>query len=151
MRPLLALLSCMIALPAVASPDRVSVLLGSHHANATLAFEQVNPGLFLTWENRGIFDLSLGAYRNSFGRPSVAVMAALPLWSSDIAQISVFAGAAVDPGNGHQFTVHAGDVVPIGGLQARVGRVFVQIIPSDGKTTSAILTGGLTFPLDSGG
>ena len=63
------LISFVLAAPVHADPDRISILLSSYHVDAKQDFEQVNPGGFLTWENRmGGLDYSLGAYRNSYGR-----------------------------------------------------------------------------------
>lgn len=136
-----------LATPAAADPDRVSILLGSRHPGANVPYEQVNPGVFLTWEDRGAWglDYSLGVYRNSYGRASVAGTVALPVIERGQFQAAVFGGLAVYPGNGDQFAVHAGDVVPIAGVQARLGNGFVQVMPGDGM---AVVTFGLTFPLD---
>lgn len=129
---------------AEAEPDRISVLLGSQHPGANVTFEQVNPGIFLTWEDRGSLglDYSLGLYRNSYGRVSVAGTAALPIIERGAFQAALFGGLAVYPGDGDQFAVHAGDVVPIAGVQARLGDGFVQIMPGDGM---AVVAFGLTF------
>jgi hypothetical protein len=144
---LIALALC--AGPAFAEgPDRVSILMGSVHVDAAIPFEEVNPGLFLTWEDRGLdLDYSLGAYRNSYGRVSIAATAALPLAQWDGGQFSVFAGVAYYPENGREFAVSLGDVVPVGGVQIRHENIFAQIIPSDGKLADAIVTCGLTFSL----
>jgi hypothetical protein len=121
-------------------PDRFSLLLGSHHVDPQLAFNEDNPGLFLTWGR-----VTAGAYVNSFDRGSVAVTYALPLASGRDWSIDVFAGAAWYPVDGRAFAVHVGDVVPIGGLQGRWRGLFVQVMPSDGKATDAIVTFGMTF------
>lgn len=135
------------AASAHAGPDRVSILIGSHHVAATDRFEEINPGLFLTWEDRGGLDWSAGVYHNSYGRTSVAATAALPLNRGGKVEFSLFAGAALYPEDGRRFRYHAGDVVPVFGLQVRAGPVFAQVIPSDGKATAAIISFGLTFPL----
>lgn len=132
--------------PAWSDPDRISVLLGSHHVDARTEFEQRNPGLFLTWEDRGGLDLSVGAYRNSYGRTSVAATAAIPIWTVRDAQLSLFAGVALYPEDGRNFAVHWGDLVPVGGVQMRAGDIFTQIIPSDGAATDAIISFGITKP-----
>lgn len=134
-----------LATPTLAQPDRLSILMGSRHPGAKATFEQVNPGAFLTWEDRALgLDYSLGIYRNSFGRASVAATAALPVIERGRLQVAVFGGLALYPGHGDQFAAHAGDVVPIGGLQARYGHGFVQIMPGDGM---AVVAFGMTFPL----
>ncbi len=130
-----------------ASPDRISILLGSNHIGAKMQFEQVNPGVFLTWEGNHI-DWTAGAYRNSFGKLSASVTVGLPLARWQNGELSAFAGVALYPGDGSTFAVHAGDLVPIGGLQLRQGHAFVQILPSDGRTARAIVTFGATFAFD---
>lgn len=145
LRPLLVWLALAVA--AAAGPDRLSVLLGSHHVGGS-GFDGRNPGLFLTWEERGPgFDLTLGAYRNSYGRGSVVATAALPVLRWREGALSLFAGAAWYPGNGRNFRVQVGDLVPIGGVQIRHRNVFVQILPSDGRHTRAVIAGGITYQI----
>lgn len=146
-RILLALL--LLAAPASAEPDRISYLLGSNHIGAKMPFEEINPGVFLTWEGARL-DWTAGAYRNSFGNLSASVTASLPLIRWDNGDLAAFAGIALYPGDGRSFAVHAGDLVPVGGLQLRQGHAFVQVIPSDGRTVDAIVTFGLTFPMGEG-
>lgn len=146
MKPILTVLSLILASPATADPDRISILLGSQHPGANVSYEQINLGVFLTWEDRtwGL-DYSVGAYRNSYGRASVAATAALPVIERGQLALAVFGGLALYPGNGQNFAVSAGDLVPIAGLQARLGHGFVQVMPGDGM---AVVAFGLTFPLD---
>ncbi|MBZ8119057.1 hypothetical protein KUD11_10405 [Roseovarius sp. LXJ103] len=126
--------------------DRVSILLGSHHVNASFDFEEINPGAFLTWEGDQV-DWTVGGFRNSYGGASAAVMLGMPVYERGPAQIALTAGLAVYPGDGRRFAVRAGDVVPLGGIRARYGNAFVQVFPSDGNTTDAIVSFGLTFSL----
>lgn len=144
----LTLLLLSLAPPAAAQ-DRVSVLIGSHHAGASQSFEGRNPGLILTWEDRGGLDLSVAAYRNSYGRTSVAALAGLPVahWRGGAA--SVVAGLAWYPQDGRDFPVHAGDVVPLVGLQLRHRAAFVLILPGDGKAADAVIAAGITFQLET--
>lgn len=140
-------ISTLFAIPAAAGPDRISVLLASKHVGTDRHFEETNPGVFATWEDRTLgLDYSVGVYRNSFGNVSVATTAALPLFETERVQISVFAGAAIYPGDGDEFLYHAGDLVPMGGLQLRTGPLFVQVMPGGGNP-DAIVAAGLTFPL----
>ena len=137
-----------VAAPAHAGPDRVSLLLGSAHVGGA-GFEGRNPGVFLTWEDRGPgFDLSVGAYRNSYGRGSFAATIALPVAHWRDGAVSIFAGAALYPKDGRHFRMHVGDVVPIGGVQVRHRSAFLQIMPSDGVAVDAVIAVGLTFPLN---
>lgn len=144
------LAAALIAIPAAvsASPDRFSVTIGSHHTDRSYDWSEVNPGVFLTWENVGPVDLSGGAFLNSFGGPSVAAVAALPLVEWISGEIAVFGGLAWYPGYGDEFLVHAGDIVPMGGLQIRQGIAFVQIAPGKIEPLEGIFAFGLTFPLN---
>lgn len=139
-----AILSAAIGTQASAGPDRLSLLVGSKHVGAEREFNEQNPGLFATWENRGAFDLSLGVYENSFSNVSIAATAALPVYEKGEFQASVFGGLALYPGDGDEFLVHAGDVVPLGGLQVRYRNVFVQAMPAGDMT---VVAAGLTIPL----
>lgn len=137
---------------AVAGPDRFSVLLGSKHVGGA-GFEEVNPGIFLTWDNAfeafgQPIGLNLGVFRNSYGRPGMAATASLPIFQRGSFDLGLFGGTALYPVDGRRFAVHVGDFVPIAGLQARWGNAFVQVIPSDGKPVQAIVSFGLTFKLD---
>lgn len=140
-----ALALVLFATSATADPDRVSVLVGSHHIGAAGQFEEFNPGVFLTWEGDRI-DWTVGAYHNSYGRDSVAVTAALPVWSWDGGEAALFAGLAHYPVDGRRFAVHLGnDIVPLAGLQVRHGNLFAQVIPMDGKPVAAVVSFGVTF------
>jgi ribosomal protein L24E len=133
--------------PADAGPDRVSILLGSHHTE-DYAWEEANPGVFLTWEDGSFgLDYSLGAYRNSFGTGSVAAIAGLELMAWEEGAASAFCGAAWYPGNGQHFLIHAGDVVPLCGLQLRQGPIFAQLMPGKVEPPELILAFGLTFAI----
>lgn len=137
-----------LALPAHADPDRLSLLLGSAHIGGD-GFDGRNLGLFATWEDRALgLDYSLGAYRNSYGRASIAATAALPVAEWDDGALSLFAGAALYPQDGRRFAAHVGDVVPIGGVQIRQRNLFLQIMPSDGAAVDAVIAGGITWEID---
>jgi hypothetical protein len=120
--PMLVILA--LAAGPAAAQDRVALLLGSHHVAAgDNAFEEFNPGLFLTWD-----DWSVGAYRNSYGAMSLALTHEWTLTD----HVSFFAGVATYD-----------RLMPIAGLQATFGTLFVQVIPSDGRATDAIITFGV--------
>ncbi|GAB5438461.1 hypothetical protein [Falsiruegeria mediterranea] len=139
------------ATAADAGPDQVSILLGSHHVGATRNFEEFNPGVILTWKEvlwQNRLDVGVGVFRNSYGDASVVATTAFPLVRNQNWGLDLFAALATYPGEGDQFTYSIGDVVPIAGLQARYGNVFVQAIPSGGSSVDATLTYGLTFALD---
>ncbi len=139
-------IALLLAPPVAADPDRLSVLLGSQHPGAKRSYEQINPGLFLTWEDRALgLDYSVGLFRNSYGRGSVAATAALPVIERGRFQAALFGGLAVYPGNGDNFALHAGDLVPIAGVQARLGPGFVQVMPGEDM---AVVAFGMTLPLN---
>lgn len=141
----LVLATSLFATTSVADfkPDNISLLLGSYHVDAKVQFNEVNPGVFLSWDlNYG--SVSVGVYENSYYKTSVAATYSLPIFTQDDLSLSVFAGVAYYPEDGSYFLVHIGDVVPIGGLQATYKNLFVQVIPSDGVTTDAIVSFGLT-------
>lgn len=147
MRILFSLILTMLtALPAVAGPDRVALHIGSAHFGTDRGFEEVNPGLFLTWERR--VNLSLGAYRNSYGRLSVAATVGVDVWEQGRARLEAFGGLAHYPRDGRTITGRSHDVVPIIGLRAHYDPVFVSIIPGDGDRMDGLLSFGLSFALD---
>lgn len=106
----------------------------------------MNPGVFLTWRGQ-TFDTSVGVFRNSYGRAAIAATAAYPFYEVDWVRLSAFAGAAYYREDGRRFRVHAGDFIPLAGLQAEVGPTFFQIIPGDGEEADFLFTFGLTIPL----
>ncbi|MFC3614921.1 hypothetical protein ACFORG_14215 [Lutimaribacter marinistellae] len=136
---------------AQAGPDRVSILLGSHHVGATRNFEEFNPGIILVWDERvwrGNLDIAAGAYRNSYGDGSLALSLAYPFVKTDDWGLDLFGGFSWYPGNGQQFSHAIGDVVPIAGLQARYRNVFMQAIPAGGQAADAVFSFGLTFAME---
>jgi hypothetical protein len=143
----LATVAALSAGPAAADPDRLSILLGSYHIGPAEEFEEINPGIFLTWEG-DTFDTTAGLFRNSYGRGALAITAAYPFYETGELQLSALLGAAYYPENGRNFRYHLGDVVPLGGLQLRLGPVFVQTFPGDGDEADGLLSFGLTVPLD---
>lgn len=133
---------------AQAGPDRISILLGSEHVGAEPSlFEETNPGIFLTWEHQHL-DASIGTYRNSYGKTSIAAVLDYPIYRADEFRFSAFAGLAYYPDNGRKFAVSIGDVVPLAGLQTRYKNAFLQVIPQDGRYVDAIVSFGVTFELD---
>lgn len=137
----------IMAGPAMSGPDRVAIHLGSHHAGASAEFEEVNPGVFLSWDRPNDITLSIGAFRNSYGRGSVAATAAKTFYRGKNTAASVFAGLAHYPGNGNDIRHAIGDFVPLAGLQLHYRRMFVNVMPGDGDTVDAIFSFGVTVPL----
>lgn len=141
------ILAAALPTTALAGPDRVSILLGSEHFNATEDFREFNPGLFLTWEGP-TFDYSVGLFQNSYSNVSPLVSIGYDVEIATEFEVGAFAGLAVYPGEGDRFDHSIGNVIPLIGLQARYRNVFVQLLPADGQSTDGVLTFGLTFALD---
>ena len=146
--PILLAMTLSILLPraATAGPDRLSILLGSEHNGATRDFQEVNPGIFLTWERR--FNYSIGMYYNSYEDISPLVSVGYDWEVAPRLDLGAFFAVAVYPGEGDEFRTSIGDVVPFIGLQARYRNFFVQFIPADGDSVDSVFTFGLTFELD---
>lgn len=140
------LLLTIAAGPVHAGPDRIVVHMGSHHAGADHRFEEVNPGLFLSWERPSGVTFSLGAFRNSYGRGSVAATVSKTVYQRQNSAVAVFSGLAHYPGNGGDIRHAIGDVVPLAGLQLHYRNVFLNIMPGDGDTVDAIFSFGVTLP-----
>ena len=136
-----ALLPCS----AFAGPDRVSVLLGSDHLGASRDYQELNPGIILTWE-RGL-NYSAGLYYNSYKKASALAAIGYGYEIRHDFEIGIFAGVAFYPGDGERFRHAVGDLVPLVGLQARYRHVFAQLLPRAADSVDAILTVGLTFEL----
>ncbi|MEP2640279.1 hypothetical protein [Roseobacter sp.] len=141
------ILAAALPTTAMAGPDRISFLLGSEHINATRDFREFNPGVFLTWE-RKTFDYSIGLFQNSYSNVSPLISIGYDIELAEELEVGAFAGFAVYPGEGDQFSHSIGDVIPLLGLQARYRSVFAQLLPADGQSTDGVLTFGVTFALD---
>lgn len=139
-------ISALTVAPAAAGPDRLSFLIGSHHVNSSQDFNEINPGVFVTWENPNLH-WTVGVYHNSYKRVSVSATVAVPVIRWDHGEASIFAGAALYPKDGRTFSVHVGDVVPLAGVQVRHKNMFAQLIPLDGNIADAIISVGLTIPI----
>ncbi len=147
MRVILASIFLLFAaVPAAAAPpDRISLHLGSHHIGAEREFEEVNPGIFFTWDRR--LSYTFGAFRNSYGDLSVAATVAYPLILEPHYRLDVFAGWANYPGEGRDFWISYGDVVPVAGLRFHYRNLFVQFLPADGDIVDGIVSFGVSLPL----
>lgn len=141
----IALILALLAMPAAAQ-DRITLMLGSAHVADGGRYDGRNPGLILTWESTRA-DISIGAYRNSYGRGSLVAMAALPVITRDDWRLGLALGLAWYPQDGRTFPVHLGDVVPLAGLQLRHRNLALLILPGDGRTSRATIAAGLTFPI----
>ncbi len=144
--PLAIAAALLAASPAIAGPDRLSILLGSHHIGANRDFEEFNPGIALTWD-RGL-DYSISAYRNSYGKLSVAGTVAYPFYETETIGFSAFAGIANYPEDGRRIAGIAGDLVPLVGLRARYRNAFIQFLPTPDSEADGVFSFGVSLDLD---
>lgn len=128
---------------AAADPDRVSILLGSEHAGIPDGvFNEVNPGILLTWEGDAL-DWTVGIFRNSYGDWSPTVFASFSLAEWDGGEIAALAGLA----RYDHMTDYIGlPVAPMVGVHLRQGPVFLNIMPM-GEQVPFVISGGFTFDL----
>lgn len=139
------LVGLLSATASVAGPDRVWITLGSAHISDR-DFEQVNPGVFLTWEGERL-GYTAGAFRNSYGGFSMAATVGVPIIYQDDFEASLFAGVASYPGYADRFRFSSGDIVPIAGLSLRYKSLFAQLFPGNGNSVSLTASFGVTFDL----
>lgn len=142
-------------------PDRVTFLLGSKHVNMDESisengegFNEKNPGVFLTWEDRFLgLSYSLGTYKNSFNEVSAAASAAYMLTFSDNLEIGLFMGVADYHDNAKHILgdSNAKGLVPIAGLRIHYKNILVQVLPGedDAPGFGYIVAAGVTFKLGS--
>ncbi|MEM9637482.1 MAG: hypothetical protein AAGA94_07525 [Pseudomonadota bacterium] len=141
------ILAAALPTTALAGPDRVSILLGSEHFNASEDFQEFNPGVFLTWEQETL-DYSIGLFQNSYSDASVLVSVGYDVEIAPEFEVGIFGALALYPGEGDRFSHAIGDIVPLLGLQTRYRNFFAQLIPADGDSADGVLAFGLTFALD---
>lgn len=145
LRHLVACATVLWACTAHAGPDRISLLIAAEHFGGD-GFETFTPGLFATWDY-GRTELSVGAFRNSYGEGSVAGTLGYTLREWGSGNIQAFGGVAYYDNADEITDFRVGDVVPLLGVQLRQGAIFTQLLPLDGDPVDAILTFGLTTEL----
>lgn len=129
----------LLLLTGCAVPDRLHVLTSTDHVGAPDGYyEEQNPGLALTWE--GCVDRSVAAYRDSYGDTAIAAFGSVEAWKSGPMSVHPFIGAAHYQSQG---------LLPLVGAEFRAGSLFTQVIASDGKPEVAVMTFGLTWPLQN--
>ena len=126
----LALLSSVeIAL----AQDRGHVLLSSYHAmplRDEFDYQETNPGLVLTWNAAWQnYDVSVGAFHNSFDATSALVGLSKPLGATGAIDWRAVAALATYDVEDPIFQPIGGGLVLIPAVQAEIGRTFVQITP----------------------
>jgi len=151
----LAMLALMTAPVQAQAQDAISFTLGSRHINSTLEYNEFNPGVFYTWEE----GYTVGAYINSYtgvglyGGGEWAIGAVGPV------ELSAFAGLALyqeinmdvvwtDKSRQDEAVFKKGAfLVPMAGIRATVGNVFLNVTPFGDDTFDGLLSMGLTFDL----
>lgn len=164
----LAIIAAILAAPSAGaadglSPDRLLLPLASVHTGITTyveagrarPFNETNPGVGLVWQDRGPWplDVSIGAFRNSFGGQSsfVHLSRTWPIgedrWGL---RAGPFLGVAHYGADARHIGTRLGQtgVVAIGGLVVQAGPVFATVSPNraDGRW-GAIVGLGLSAPL----
>jgi len=150
----LALLALMAA-PAQAQ-DAISFTLGSHHINSTLEYNEYNPSVFYTWEE----GYTVGAYINSYAGVSLYGGGEWHIGAIGPVELSAFAGLALyqeinmdvvwtDKSRDQDGTTFnkGAFLVPMVGIRATVGNVFLNATPFGDDTFDGLLSMGLTFDL----
>lgn len=143
------------------APDRAYLTFGSQHLNVDPAdfglvrWNEVNPGLILTWEDRGPWGLnySLGAFQNSFADLSLYA-ATSRTWAIGTAgwRLGWVLGLANYGDNARFVRSQIGQSgwIVTGGAQIEFRNFFVQIQPAGtqrGGGQGAILVTGISFAL----
>lgn len=143
------------------APDRVYLTFSARHLNidptnfGRAQWNEANPGVILTWEDRGLLgeDFSLGAVINSYDDP--AIFASIgKLW--DLGDSDWRLGYVLGVANYGQNArligsqIRSSDWIVIGGAQIEYRNLFFQLQPAGtqpGGGYGAVLVTGLTFPL----
>lgn len=134
-------------------PDRVYLPLASHHTMPPETFgherwQEINPGLILSWENRGpgsVFDIGLGVVRNSLGIVSPTVSLGVIGSISESFDLGVTGSLVYYGGSAKLQEGHIGNgVFLVPALQARYKSGFAQLIPSRDGAVGLV---GLTFAI----
>ncbi|WP_162617589.1 hypothetical protein [Yoonia maritima] len=128
-------------------PDRVSILVGSEHLNATTEFTEINPGVFLSWDcHKTMF--TAGIYKNSLGDPSPSALVSYELYEYQDFSLSAFAGISYFPEIDELDLEYESHYVPLVGLQTNYKNIFMQFIPGVENQFDMLVTAGLRFDLD---
>lgn len=139
-------------------PDRLYVVLGSHHFGidpagfGRTAWNEINPGVVLSWEKRFLgLNYQLGAFVNSFAQTGGYVSVAKSWDLKSGSSIAAVMSLADYGANSQYFPVELGNSnwVLIPGIQYNRNKVFAQWWPSPqaGKPWAGVLSVGLRFPV----
>ena len=142
-----ALISTAAGADCFERPDRISILLGSEHVNATTDYTEFNPGVFLSWDCESII-LTAGVYTNSFGDASPSALVSYPIIKTNDGSLAAFAGASYFPDVEGLDLGYSGNVVPLMGMQLNYKNTFVQVLPGVEDSFDLLITAGLRFHLN---
>lgn len=120
------------------TPDYIRLPLATNHVNSAPSADlnETNPGLALTWMAPWA-DVTAGVVRNSFGDAAPFVTLSRDLWRGDICVAGSFVGTARYREMTGKAPYQVNGWIPIGGLHAECGPVFVQAMPGRGLVGSA--------------
>ncbi|MDX8355843.1 hypothetical protein SLH47_26130 [Cognatiyoonia sp. IB215182] len=114
-----AIMSILLGAPAAADvlPDRVGLIVGSHHVNPQQDFEEFNPGVYLAWDGE-IFDGQTALFQNSLGDPALAITFSLKHMTASWGGLNTasFLGTAYY-GDGAARDYNLNGWIPFGGLR----------------------------------
>lgn len=134
-------------------PDRMTVSLGSKHFASKYELNEVNPGVFLSWNvsKDKRWKVTGGVYKNSYGKPSAAAFGSYSIYRNrkhDV-EVSVFGGVAYYPEDGrYQIPGWKHDIIPMGGLEVRYKNIAVQAYPVFSDNVKGMVSIGITIPLN---
>lgn len=137
--------SSALAAQCDSEPDEISVLLGSHHANASFDYNEFNYGVFLNWGCHRL-KYSTGAYLNSFQDLAVAGFASFRLLDFTNGSVSAFTGAAYFPDISEADFNY--NIVPMGGLRINIDPFFINVMPGYKQNFDYLISVGVTIVLD---
>jgi len=136
-------------------PDKIYVSVASKHVNLTAdpgtKYNEINPGLILSWENRkyGVSYWAGGIY-NSFSAIS-PYFAVAKLWSiSPDLELGVFGSIAGYYSNGSISTkIGNSGYVFLGGFQLEYRKIFIQLQPTliNNNSLGGVLITGFSVPI----
>lgn len=143
-------------------PDWASIQIGSKHVNMNApaarggaGFNEFNPGLIFTWENRwGGLNYSIGSFRNSFDEQStlLAVSDLYPLGNQWFAGWFLGAADYGDTARNSRFWDIDSDWIPVAGLQLNYRNYYLQALPANDSADGfgMVFTFGVSFSLNRG-
>ncbi len=144
----LLVLALLVSPEATSAQDRIHVLLGTYHAmplRDEFNYQETNPGLIVTWGRAWQnYDVSVGAFHNSFDDTSAMVGLSRPLGTTREIDWRALATLATYAQDDPIFQPLGDGLVVIPAVQAEIGKAFVQLTPlPDPDNTGIVFSFGL--------